>query len=150
MRSESKTNGCRSDDCYTLRICCLDDLPGVGFRDSFSNDGNGANLKAFEQKGLTFHFPSCYVTCRWYVMRAHSPVGTAWSPWCYQRPNAEMQSWWARPHRGASSWRHSCSYTQGRGSLYGPSRTSVCGLHCKAFIHYTVKRLHLLRRFILH
>lgn len=60
------------------------------------------------------------------------PVGTAWSPWCYQRLNAKRQSWWARPHLGASSWRHSCSYRQGWGSLYGPNSTSVCGLHWKA------------------
>lgn len=40
-----------------------------------------------------------------------------------------MQSWWARPHQDASSWHRSCFYTQGWGSLYGPSRISACGLH---------------------
>lgn len=55
------------------------------------------------------------------------PEGTAWSPWCCQRPNAKRQSWWARPRRDASSWHRPCFYTQGWGSLCVPSRISACG-----------------------
>lgn len=44
MRSEP-TNSCWSNDSNTLLISSLDDLPGVSFWDSLSNDGDGVNLE---------------------------------------------------------------------------------------------------------
>lgn len=61
----SKTNSCRSDDCDTFLIGCLDDLPGVGFGDAFCDDGNGVNLKAIYPKGLTLKDFLYFIACRW-------------------------------------------------------------------------------------